>query len=152
MKNLLVITLCLVMVIFFAGCGKENNTNNTPTSTTSNNQENDIQSSDAEGATDDLGISFEKPEKAVSIDTSLADPSNEKITFGYDDNGKVLRCQYLYNDQIIALTYTYNDDNTVQIYGFIDSTLVVDTLVNLPGEYNPKGTFVAIDGFYFKGF
>ena len=49
------------------------------------------------------------PAQAVTIDTSLDDPSNDKIQFKYDDRARIISCTYSVNDKTYDQSYTYDD-------------------------------------------
>ena len=49
------------------------------------------------------------PSQAVSIDTSLDDPSNDQIKFQYDDRARIISCTYSANQKPYDQRYTYND-------------------------------------------
>ena len=50
------------------------------------------------------------PAQAVTIDTSLNDPSNDAIQFKYDDHARIISCTYSVNKMTYDQSYTYDEN------------------------------------------
>lgn len=92
---------------------------------------------------------YEPPANFVEIDFDVDDPSNEDIQFTYNEQGLISECEYKVDDNDVKLKYTYID-NSIQIYGYIDSLVVVDICFE-EIVYNVNIGFCEHDGYYFKG-
>ena len=49
------------------------------------------------------------PAEAFEIDTSLSDPSNDNIKFGFDDRDRIISCTYTLKEKQFDKQYTYDD-------------------------------------------
>lgn len=52
---------------------------------------------------------YQPPAKALNLDLTQKDPSNEAIKFTYDDRARIVSCTYQVNDKKYDQRYTYDD-------------------------------------------
>ena len=94
---------------------------------------------------------YRPPSGLIDIDLNADDPSNDKIVFVYDAEGRLWQCYYAIGENDVYLSYSY-DGNSIQIYGFIGSIVVADESFEAKSNYDTNRNFVEYQGYYFKGF
>ena len=93
---------------------------------------------------------FLPPAKAVSIDMTKNDPSNDAVKFTYDDRRRVSTCQYKVGNKEYSQKYIY-DDNAGRIE--IDTEYKKHPLLTQYVEYRNitlPDVFVSVDGYYLR--
>ena len=101
--------------------------------------------------TDDFG--FVIPSEAVSPDLSKEDPTDDTITFRYDDQGRVESYAYMAGGKQTIVAYSYDDDkNTVWILAYVGEIVAADETIELPGGFDPSAGFTEHNGYFFKGY
>ena len=93
---------------------------------------------------------FLPPAQAVTIDTTVEDPSDKTIQFTYDDRARILSCTYKANDTPYELRYTYHD--TKRQFN-ITSTFRNQSIGGKVIRYDQvktADTFVEVDGYYVR--
>lgn len=156
MKKIFAVLICLTMLaVLVCGCSGLGSSGDNGDSIQNDAQsgevlEKDPAESGSNGSSTVNLSSYVKPAAAVSIDLTKADPSNGKMNFVYDEEGRVSVCYYRLNDKQVSVTYSY-DENSAQIYAFMGDVLVADELISLSGFDKDLG-FCIIDGYYFKGY
>lgn len=90
------------------------------------------------------------PAQAVTIDTSLTDPSNDKIKFTYDDRARIISCTYSVNKMTYDQSYTY--DNTQRKIN-VETTYRAQPIFTKELDYDrvtKPDTFEEVDGYYIR--
>ena len=100
---------------------------------------------------DDFG--FVLPKDAVSPDISKDDPSDDSISFKYDDLGRVDSYTYQANGKKMVVGYIYDDEkSSVWILGYADEIVAVDETLELTGSFDASLGFTEHNGYFFKGY
>ena len=87
------------------------------------------------------------PAKAVTIDTSQKDPSNNDIQFKYDDRARIVSCAYKANKKPYEQQYTYRDpDRMLDIETTYRSKLIHIESISYD-KINTANDFVDVDGY-----
>ncbi len=92
---------------------------------------------------------------AGKIDLKAEDPSNDKVAFGFDSEGRVSECSYKKGDVSFYVGYTYRDgevDVNVFATDKDSNAFVVDSLTYKTGSFDKSAGFTEKDGYYFNGF
>ena len=90
------------------------------------------------------------PAQAVTIDTSLTDPSNDKIKFTYDDRARIISCTYSVNKMTYDQSYTY--DNTQRKIN-VETTYRAHPIFTKELDYDrvtKPDVFEEVDGYYIR--
>lgn len=90
------------------------------------------------------------PAQAVTIDTSLSDPSNDAIQFKYDDHARIISCTYSVNKMTYDQRYTY-DENMRKIN--VETTYRAQPIFTKELDYDrvtKPDTFEEVDGYYIR--
>ena len=90
------------------------------------------------------------PAQAVTIDTSLNDPSNDAIQFKYDDHARIISCTYSVNKMTYDQSYTY-DENMRKIN--VETTYRAQPIFTKELDYDrvtKPDTFEEVDGYYIR--
>ena len=90
------------------------------------------------------------PAQAVTIDTSLSDPSNDAIQFKYDDHARIISCTYSVNKMTYDQSYTY-DENMRKIN--VETTYRAQPIFTKELDYDrvtKPDTFEEVDGYYIR--
>ena len=90
------------------------------------------------------------PAQAVTIDTSLSDPSNDDIQFKYDDHARIISCTYSVNKMTYDQRYTY-DENMRKIN--VETTYRAQPIFTKELDYDrvtKPDTFEEVDGYYIR--
>ena len=90
------------------------------------------------------------PAQAVTIDTSLNDPSNDAIQFKYDDHARIISCTYSVNKMTYDQRYTY-DENMRKIN--VETTYRAQPIFTKELDYDrvtKPDTFEEVDGYYIR--
>ncbi len=90
------------------------------------------------------------PAQAVTIDTSLTDPSNDKIKFTYDDRARIISCTYSVNKMTYDQSYTY--DNTQHKIN-VETTYRAHPIFTKELDYDrvtKPDIFEEVDGYYIR--
>ena len=140
MKKVLVFVLILctlLAAVVLSGCSGDPNDNGDP----------DVNN----GADADFDPSaYQAPADFAEIDMAKEDPSNDRIRFGYDAEGRISRCDYEIDGQQVYVNYVY-EDGQVQIYAFMGEFLVADEHIDL-SEFDASVGFAEYNGYFFKGY
>lgn len=138
MKKILLLFLIFTAVVQLAACGcsdsADRSAENTPTAT-----------SVPMGA---IISSFKAPGLVVEVDLTKEDPSNDKIKFDYDKQGRVSGCTYKIDGRDTYVGYTYKKDE-VDVYAFIGDVSVFHKTYKIVKSDSSLG-FTDCEGFYFK--
>jgi len=133
MRKALLAILCLVLsVCLLTACGNgvsESQNTNEPTG----------------------GAEYRPPAEFINIDLTADDPSDNQISFKYDDEGRVSECYYMVGDLEIYLSYSY-EGKSIHIFGFSDGVVVADETFQAITDFNPDVKFEKYNGYYFNGF
>lgn len=148
--SIFVIAFCLVALL--CGCGttteKTDDTNNNSQSENTQQTTDSNLSSQSSEQINDLLSSFQPPAEVFEIDLSNADPSNDDISFEYDEQGRISKCYYQANNIDVYQSYIY-ENNSVQIFSFNDSIVIGDVFFENV-EYDENAGFSECDGYYLK--
>ncbi|MBK6089840.1 zinc-ribbon domain-containing protein [Ruminococcus difficilis] len=90
------------------------------------------------------------PAQAVTIDTTLTDPSNDKIKFTYDDRARIISCTYSVNKMTYDQRYTYN--NTQRKIN-VETTYRAHPIFTKELDYDrvtKPDIFEEVDGYYIR--
>ena len=94
--------------------------------------------------------SYEPPAKAVTIDATQKDPSNDEIQFQYDDRDRIITCTYSLKEKEYVQTYDYDD--------ILRLVKIVISYKNHPiftkeisyDQVEETDTFEEVDGYYVR--
>lgn len=90
------------------------------------------------------------PAQAVTIDTSLTDPSNDKIKFTYDDRARIISCTYSVNKMTYDQSYTYDN---IQRKINVETTYRAHPIFTKELDYDrvtKPDIFEEVDGYYIR--
>ena len=94
--------------------------------------------------------SYLPPAQAVQIDTSLDDPSNDRITFKYDDRARIISCTYTANEKTYDQSYTYDDAlRNIHIETAYKQHLIFTKDIDYD-KVSTANTFEAVEGYYIR--
>lgn len=90
------------------------------------------------------------PAQAITIDTSLTDPSNDKIKFTYDDRARITSCTYKANERAYSQSYTYDDSaRNVNIVTSYRKHPIFTKDIGYD-KVNTANTFESVEGYYLR--
>lgn len=94
--------------------------------------------------------SYEPPARAVQIDTSLRDPSNDEISFKYDDRARIVSCTYSVKEKEYTQTYDYHDDDRMLEIEVAYKNHPIHTKEIEYDRVDSADTFEDVDGYYVR--
>ena len=132
------IVVAVMMMCTLSSCFYANNTTETQVQTT-------IASPD-----------FVRPADAAGkIDLKKEDPSNDKISFTFDEEGRVSECEYKSGEVSYYVGYTYRDGE-VDVSAFATdkdgNAFLMESRTYKVAAFDKAAGFVEKDGFFFNGF
>ena len=100
---------------------------------------------------DELIKRFEPPADTISIDMTADDPSNDEITFKFQEDGKIQNYVYVVNNLKVMVTYGYDNLKEGQIWmlAFSEDGTVIAEESFIYSENEGSG-FSEHNGYYFK--
>lgn len=106
--------------------------------------------SDRAGAVKRAKDSFRPPAEEIRIDLTGDDPSGEKISFTYDDRGRIAACSYRIERVPYEQTYAYDDDlRTVTVTTAFRKAEIASKEIDYDRVKQP-GVFTIVDGYYLR--
>jgi len=142
------LALVVTGIIIFANLNSGNDTFNSDTTAKDKSEKS---KNEPTKSVESILRSYLPPARFIKIDLNAEDPSNDKITFKYDDIGRISKCYYLIDGDEVYLSYSYRGSE-VSILGFMDGTVVADEHFKSDSEFDPSVGFSEYAGYYFKGF
>lgn len=99
---------------------------------------------------DEAKEKFLPPAQAVTIDSTLDDPSNDQIKFKYDSRARIASCTYDANKKTYDQNYRYNDDNRkITIDTKYRDHIILTTEIDYD-RVKKADDFESIDGYYVR--
>lgn len=168
-KKFLLILSILVISLSFAACSsdkvisdgvKQDANSETYSSNSESNTVNDAENGTGNNSEDtdektalveSMIGSYEPPAETISIDMTADDPSNDKIVFTFQGDGKIQNYVYWVNGIKVMVTYGYDSINEGQIWVLAfseDGTVIGEDTFNY-AESEGSG-FSEHNGYYFK--
>lgn len=80
------------------------------------------------------------------------DISTEAMKFSYDEQGRIVLCEYTTNGMPMSVEYSYQEDGGIALFGICNGTMVIDTVYYPTRGFDPSLGFTAYNGFYFFGY
>ncbi len=149
------VLLCLAAVLVLASCSEDDSSDSSEKDTSSIpavSQQAEESSRATEEPSSYAFDSYALPADVVSPDLTADDPTDENITFKYDDTGRVQSYKYMQDSNEVIVTYTYSDDGTsVSVLVFVGESVAAAQEFTLP-EYNKDTGFSVHNGYFFKGY
>lgn len=93
---------------------------------------------------------YEPPAKTVQIDTSLQDPSNDEISFKFDDRARIVSCTYSTDEKEYVQTYYYHDDDRMIEIAVTYKDHPIHTKEIEYNRVESVDTFEDVDGYYVR--
>ncbi len=144
--------LLVVCFLICCGCGKTDGAEKTTAASDTTEAASGAEESGTEAFDFDvLAAAYQTPEAFTKIDMKADDPSTDKISFSLDDAGRVEQCTYKIDGRDVLVVYRY-DESELLIIAMVDSWVVDEKHIELPGAFDPALGFKAVQGYYIKGF
>lgn len=141
MKKICFYVICACLfALLLAGCDHAKLNDNT-----TNTQSIEV----AQEESNNSGVVYKTPSDAVEIDFTAEDPSNDQIQFRYDENNRIIQCQYQVDGHTVKLSYSYSE-SSIQIYAFSDEYVAADETFTV-SSYDANAGFTSYNGYYFRG-
>lgn len=99
---------------------------------------------------DEAKQKFVPPAEAFEIDTTLDDPSNEKVKFTFDSESRISTCTYQVNNKDYQLKYYYDNVKELVRIDVNYRDHVIDTAQIEYSRVLRPDRFVPIDGYYLR--
>ena len=166
MKKIIMVVIIVSILIAVSGCGINfggiGKPGNHGSLGNSGNPDNSGTTDPGEAASETINIvdiiaAFLPPARVTGIDFNADDPSNDDISFIFDEEGRVKHVFYFANGHDIGLSYVYDsealDYENLWILGFIDSIVVADERIKtINSTFDASIGFVDYKGYFIKGF
>ncbi len=141
-KTIALILAALFVLAAFSACGKKETSVDPATDATEAGQL----------SFDDLLALYKAPAEVASPDLTAEDPSNDVITFNYNEDGSIKNYYVTIEGYKFLVTYT-DKGNYIQIFSFTeDGTVIADKTVEYKAGYDASVGFTEQDGYFFKGY
>lgn len=155
-----ILAILTLSAIILTGCGasdknseKAETEKTTTAETAEHDHDHEHEHEHEEAAEENIDLGFVLPKDAVSPDLSKEDPSDDNITFLYDDLGRISSYTYFVGDKKMMVGYVYDEESDkVWIIGYVDQQVAVEAQYGLIGTFDPSIGFVERYGYFFNGY